>query len=62
MSAGDHAQHVNLELDADAETIRGTLQYSDGTRERFWGWLELMAALERAANRAPNSREMQPND
>jgi hypothetical protein len=48
MDAGDQAQRLKLELDADPSAIRGTLEHADGTREPFWGWLELMAALERA--------------
>ena len=49
MNASRHVRRVQLELDADPGAIHGTLEHGDGTRERFWGWLELMAALERAA-------------
>jgi hypothetical protein len=50
MNAGNQAHRVNLELEPDPDAIHGTLQHGDGTRERFWGWLELMAALERATS------------
>jgi hypothetical protein len=48
MNAADNSHHLKLELDADPEAIHGTIERGDGTREQFWGWLELMAALERA--------------
>ena len=57
MSAGDQAQRVSLELEAGPDAIRGTLEHGDGTRERFWGWLELMAALERVTTTARSSQE-----
>jgi hypothetical protein len=47
MSAADDPHRASLELDPGPGTIHGTLEHGDGTRERFWGWLELMAALER---------------
>jgi hypothetical protein len=48
MSADEPPRRVSLELDTDPEAIHGTLEHPNGRRERFWGWLELMAALERA--------------
>jgi hypothetical protein len=48
MSAADRARRVGLEIEAGPGAIHGTLEHGDGTRRRFWGWLELMAALERA--------------
>jgi hypothetical protein len=50
MSAGGQPQRVGLELEAGPEAIHGTLEHGDGTREGFWGWLELMAALERVTS------------
>ena len=38
-----------MELTADARSVRGTLQTEHGRRQRFWGWLELMEALQRIA-------------
>jgi hypothetical protein len=57
MSAGDRAQRVTVELEVGPDAIHGTLDHGDGTRERFWGWLELMAAVERAAGAAPSTQE-----
>jgi hypothetical protein len=45
-----------LDLDAGPDPIHGTLEHGDGTRERFWGWLELMAALEHATGPPPDQR------
>jgi hypothetical protein len=38
---------IVLELSAESETVSGTLTTDEGSR-RFWGWLELMSALELA--------------
>ena len=48
MSAAERARRVALEIEAGPGAIHGTLEHGDGTRRPFWGWLELMAALERA--------------
>ena len=40
-------QRVTLEFQTDADAMHGILEASDGTRLQFWGWLELMAVLER---------------
>jgi hypothetical protein len=50
MSVGEPTHRVTLDLEADPDAIHGTLEHGDGTRERFWGWLELMAALERVTS------------
>ena len=47
---------VDLELGADP--IRGSIAHSDGQVHQFWGWLELIEALERAA--APRGRPGAP--
>jgi hypothetical protein len=39
-------RRVILTLDDDPDAIHGTLEHADGTRERFWGWLDLMSALD----------------
>jgi hypothetical protein len=57
MSGGHQAQRVTLELELGPDAIHGTLEDGDGTRERFWGWLELMAAVERAAGATSSSQE-----
>jgi hypothetical protein len=40
---------ITLELEAGEDPIRGSIEHPDGTRRRFWGWLELMTELGRAA-------------
>jgi hypothetical protein len=48
MDSPNRPRRVTLELDDDTDAIHGTLEHADGTRERFWGWLELMSALDPA--------------
>jgi hypothetical protein len=62
MDTGEQARRVGLELDTDPDTIHGTLEHQDGTRERFWGWLELMAALERATGPTHKPPEAETDD
>lgn len=62
MSSDDQAQRVNLELEADPDAIHGSLEHDDGTRERFWGWFELMAALERLTSSRRDQRDAREND
>jgi hypothetical protein len=38
---------IVLDLSTETENVSGTLTTEDGSR-RFWGWLELMSALEKA--------------
>ena len=45
----DWPRRVILELDRDPEAIHGTVEHADGTRESFWGWLELMSAIDRGS-------------
>jgi hypothetical protein len=47
MDSPDQPRRVTLELDDDLDAIHGTLEHIDGTRQRFWGWLDLMSAIER---------------
>jgi hypothetical protein len=44
---------ITLELEAGADPIRGLIEHPDGTREPFWGWLELMDELRRVAAEKP---------
>ena len=48
MSSPDNLQ-ITLELEAGADPIRGTIGHGDGSRRRFWGWLELMDELRHIA-------------
>lgn len=47
-AAGDPADAalVTLCLERGSETISGTYDDEDGVEHRFWGWLELSAALD----------------
>jgi hypothetical protein len=49
---------ITLQLEAGAEPIRGLIEHPDGSREPFWGWLELMEDLRRVAadKHAPTSQ------
>jgi hypothetical protein len=44
---------ITVELETGADPIRGSIEYSDGRSEPFWGWLELIEALRRAAAEQP---------
>lgn len=48
-----------VELETGADPIRGSIERSDGTRQPFWGWLELIEALRRAAA-DPRERNASP--
>ena len=48
-----HAEmRIVLELTSEGGTVSGTLTSANGSRS-FWGWLELMSALELAAGTSP---------
>ena len=51
---------ITLELEAGADPIRGHLQHPDGSCQPFWGWLELIEDLRRAAA-AGHERPTSPN-
>jgi len=38
---------ITLELEPGADPIRGSIERADGSRQPFWGWLELSAELRR---------------
>jgi hypothetical protein len=40
---------ITVELEPGADPIRGSVEHADGRREPFWGWLELIDELRRAA-------------
>jgi len=44
---------ITLELEAGADPIRGSIEHPDGTRQSFWGWLELIDELGRVAADEP---------
>ena len=51
---------IVLELSPERETVSGTLTTDDGS-QRFWGWLELMSALELATG-ATTASAVRPAD
>jgi hypothetical protein len=51
---------ITLELEAGADPIRGNIEHADGSRQPFWGWLELSEELHRVAADEPG-RPSQPN-
>jgi hypothetical protein len=40
---------ITLELEPGTDPIRGSIEYADGSRQPFWGWLELSAELRNVA-------------
>ena len=41
---------ITLEFEAGADPIRGAIERADGSRQPFWGWLELIEELRHAAD------------
>lgn len=63
MDGNDDTHRVSLEFRAGPVAMQGTVEHRDGTLERFWGWLELMATLDRVADRGSGTdpvREVNP--
>jgi len=52
MSAANNTRII-LELEPGADPIRGNIEQENGPRQRFWGWLELIDGLRRAAANEP---------
>jgi hypothetical protein len=48
MSTASNAR-IALELEAGSDPIRGLIEHADGSRQSFWGWLELSEELRRVA-------------
>jgi hypothetical protein len=44
---------IALELVAGGDPIQGSIEHADGSRQTFWGWLELIETLQRLANTKP---------
>jgi len=44
---------ITLELEAGTDPIRGHIEHPDGSCQPFWGWLELIEDLRRAAATEP---------
>jgi hypothetical protein len=59
MPVAPNNSRIILELEAGADPIRGNIEHRDGTCEPFWGWLELIEELRRAAANEPR-RPPQP--
>jgi hypothetical protein len=54
------SSRFTVELERGADPIRGAIEHLDGTRQPFWGWLELIEALQRAAADQSESTPIQP--
>jgi hypothetical protein len=50
---------IMLELEPGADPIRGSIEHPDGSRQPFWGWLELSAELRRVTDQ-PDAHSMRP--
>jgi hypothetical protein len=48
MSTANNSR-ITLVFEAGADPIRGSVEHPDGSREPFWGWLELSEKLRRVA-------------
>jgi hypothetical protein len=55
MSTEATPRRLSIELQRDSEPITGRIADPAGRSERFSGWLELIAALERARTGEPGS-------
>jgi hypothetical protein len=56
VSSGDTTDHANVEATISlipGDTIAGSLTTREGVRRAFFGWLELMDALEEVRASAP---------
>jgi hypothetical protein len=53
---------LTLELETGADPIRGSIEHADGSRQSFWGWLELSQELRRVAGVAgPQATRPRPH-
>lgn len=54
---------LTLDLERGADPIRGSIERPDGSRQPFWGWLQLMEEVRRAAAGDPShSQATDPPD
>jgi hypothetical protein len=56
----EKSSRFTVELETGADPIRGSIEHLDGSRQPFWGWLELIEALQRAAGDQSESTPSQP--
>jgi hypothetical protein len=56
----EKSSRFTVELETGADPIRGSIEHLDGSRQPFWGWLELIEALQRAAADQSESTLIQP--
>lgn len=52
MATVEHSR-ITLELEVGKDPIRGSIEHTDGRRQPFWGWLELIDEVRRAAAMEP---------
>jgi hypothetical protein len=48
---------VHIEIEPDHDQVRGQVDAGDGSWRPFWGWLELMQAIEDAGERRSSTGE-----
>ena len=53
---------ITVELEAGASPIRGSIEYANGRRRTFWGWLELIDEVGRLAADKPRGRPRRPRE
>ena len=49
-------RQLTLQLELHARPITGTIEYEDGSRHYFAGWIGLLSILEHAAADAPTAK------
>ena len=58
--ATESKTRITLELETGADPIRGSIiEHADGSRQPFWGWLELSEELRRVAA-GPDAQARRP--
>lgn len=56
---------INFDLEGGADPLRGTLETCDAPPRPFWGWLQLIQAIEdaiRVRGTQPNPPREDPNE
>jgi hypothetical protein len=48
VKSSEPAVRLVLDLEPDSEPISGFLEHRGAARRRFWGWLDLLAAIDGA--------------
>jgi len=56
VKSSEPAVRLVLDLEPDSDPISGFLEHRGAARRRFWGWLDLLAAIEAVRNDEVNGR------